>query len=483
MHQRKTLDIDVGYLPERPKSVMPSPSPKKIKDFELNRPSSVLSNLNSPSKNVKYNELNNKPLGVKPEYCGDYQILRRIGIGSFGKVYKVSDINGKVFALKKIPLKQNMSRYDASCIITEIKIGAANKCKYLLSIKDVFIKNNDICLITDYARRGDLSNYIKSRKYKNRPLEEGLIWSILLQMLVGIEYLHHFNIIHRDIKSLNIFLTSEKQVLMGDFGISKILKLNSIGTKTQIGTPLYASPEIVRNETYSNKVDVWALGCVLWEMMSMTHAFTSNNIHMLNKRILSGYCSSSIPIGRYSKELINLAKDMINTDVNRRPSIIKILEMEPVKRRLEVFDIERNNFDDYTIIRGLQTSIYPPMNVSGWDRVVSKLREILGMDKEDLFKNESKFNYDVILKYAPPTNARRNNSELDNFSRNNYNLNNNSNESNFRLPVLNNQNRNSYLSRESYVSRYNSNRSRVRLEPFNNNPAKLSTPPWAIHYK
>ena len=73
MHQRKTLDIDVGYLPERPKSVMPTPSPKKILANDLIRPSSVLTNIDSPTRNVQYNELNNKPLGPKPEYCNNYR--------------------------------------------------------------------------------------------------------------------------------------------------------------------------------------------------------------------------------------------------------------------------------------------------------------------------------------------------------------------------------------------------------------------------
>jgi hypothetical protein len=72
MHQRKPLDIDVGYLPERPKSVIPSPSPKKIINNNFARPSSVLANINSPSHNVIYNELNPIPLGKKPEYCGEY---------------------------------------------------------------------------------------------------------------------------------------------------------------------------------------------------------------------------------------------------------------------------------------------------------------------------------------------------------------------------------------------------------------------------
>ena len=195
----------------------------------------------------------------------------------------------------------------------------------------------------------------------------------------------------------------------------------------------------------------------------MTPAFNANNIHMLNQRILSGYCSSSIPIGRYSRELMDLAKHMIDINANSRPSIIDILQMEPVKKRIEGSDINLNNFDDYTIIRGLQTTIYPPMNVSGWDRVVIKLREILGMEKEDLFnRKESNYNYNAILSYAPPQPIVQSNEQ---------------NRPRIKLPSLNNN-----RPLNNYKDRYSHVKPRVQLDPFNRNVQRISSPPWARHF-
>jgi len=336
-----------------------------------------------------------------------------------------------------------MNRYDASCIITEIKVAGAHKCKYLLSVKDIFLSNGYICLVTDYARKGDLSYYIKRRRSAGRPLEEGLIWDILLQMLIGLQYLHHHNVIHRDIKSLNIFLTNDKKVLMGDFGISKILKSSGIGTGTQIGTPLYSSPEMVKNRRYDNKIDIWALGCVLWEMMSMYPAFNAQNAHLLNRRILSGLCSSSIPSGRYSSNLMELAKKMIDINVNTRPDINQIMNMACVRMRMEGSGLVLNDFSDYSVIRGFQTAIYPPHRIGDWDRVCKKLREILGIDDEDLFSEKKD--------YMPAINIMRN-------YQNNYNQ-------NIHVP-------------------------RVRLPPTRQLPAisrgQISrapmAPPWAMHY-
>jgi hypothetical protein len=134
--------------------------------------------------------------------------------------------------------------------------------------------------------------------------------------------------------------------------------------------------------------------------------------------------------------------------------------MIPVKKRIEGSDIHLNNFEDYTIIRGLQTTIYPPMNVSGWDRVVIKLREILGMDKEDLFNKESNYNYQAILQYCPPSSVEKN--EQNNPS--------------VRLPILNNRPKSNYFDKYSHI------KPRVCLDPFKRDIPRVSSPPWAKHY-
>ena len=114
--------------------------------------------------------------------------------------------------------------------------------------------------------------------------EEKEIWKIFLQLSYGIYYLHKNNIIHRDLKTANIFLEKDNRIKIGDFGISKILDNTNL-TDTQIGTPLYFSPELVKKQEYGTKTDMWSLGCILYEMLTLRVAFNSLSMAALCKKI------------------------------------------------------------------------------------------------------------------------------------------------------------------------------------------------------
>ena len=92
------------------------------------------------------------------------------------------------------------------------------------------------------------------------------------------KYIHDLKILHRDLKTSNIFLTSNGQIKIGDFGISKILQETNENAQTTVGTPYYLSPEICQNKPYSYKSDVWSLGCILYELCTLRHAFNSSNL-------------------------------------------------------------------------------------------------------------------------------------------------------------------------------------------------------------
>lgn len=126
---------------------------------------------------------------------------------------------------------------------------------------------------------GDLAYFVKKRAQKKEPLDEKLILNWFLQLLLALEFIHRKKILHRDIKSSNIFLRSNGTVKLGDFGISKVLENTNEAAVTVVGTPYYMrqedifelilSPEVCENKPYTFKSDVWALGCVLYEMCSL----------------------------------------------------------------------------------------------------------------------------------------------------------------------------------------------------------------------
>lgn len=106
----------------------------------------------------------------------------------------------------------------------------------------------------------------------NQRLSEKIIGYWFTQLLFGLRVLHNKNILHRDLKSANIFLTKNYSLKIGDFGISKVLEKSS--AITCIGTPLYLSPEVCNNQPYSYSSDLWALACIVYEMCSLrVHSF------------------------------------------------------------------------------------------------------------------------------------------------------------------------------------------------------------------
>ena len=84
-----------------------------------------------------------------------------------------------------------------------------------------------------------------------------------------LEYIHGRKVLHRDIKVSNIFLTGNNTVKLGDFGISKVLDATYDQAQTVVGTPYYMSPEVCENKPYTQKSDVWSLGCVLYELCAL----------------------------------------------------------------------------------------------------------------------------------------------------------------------------------------------------------------------
>ena len=106
-------------------------------------------------------------------------------------------------------------------------------------------------------------------------------------MSLALYYLHEKKFLHRDLKTQNIFL-KHGRVRLGDFGIAKILDSTRDFANTCIGTPYYMSPELFKYKPYSYKSDIWALGCILYEMCNLRHAFDAQSLNGLAVKILKG---------------------------------------------------------------------------------------------------------------------------------------------------------------------------------------------------
>mgnify|MGYP001012605400 CR=1 FL=1 len=134
-------------------------------------------------------------------------------------------------------------------------------------------------------------------------------------MIEGLVALHEQKIVHRDIKCANVFLSKDGGVKLGDMNVSKRLQRGQL--KTQIGTPYYMSPEVCQSKPYNYTSDVWALGCILYELCTLKHAFSGENLLGLVFKIVQEK-HEPIPT-HYSKEMQSLITQMLNKDEKKRP--------------------------------------------------------------------------------------------------------------------------------------------------------------------
>ncbi len=156
-----------------------------------------------------------------------------------------------------------------------------------------------------------------------------------LQICMALEYVHGRKILHRDLKSQNIFLTANNTIKLGDFGISKVLENTCDQALTVQGTPYYMSPEICQSKPYTYTSDVWALGCILYELCTLKHAFSAENLLGLVFKIVQ---DKQDPISnQYSADLRTLVSLLLNKDEKKRPQVIDILRMNFVQQHMQKF--------------------------------------------------------------------------------------------------------------------------------------------------
>jgi NIMA (never in mitosis gene a)-related kinase len=172
---------------------------------------------------------------------------------------------------------------------------------------------------------------------------EEQILSWFTQICLALKHIHDRKILHRDLKSQNIFLTKRDFVKLGDFGIARVLSNTKSNAKTIVGTPYYLSPEIIENQPYSFKSDIWSLGVLLFEMCALQPPFNATSLHQLAQRIVQGKFDK-LP-RQYSSSLNSLLAAILVRDPKRRPTINDILKYPMIKRRIDAY-LEEDEFKD-----------------------------------------------------------------------------------------------------------------------------------------
>ncbi|CUG91988.1 protein kinase, putative [Bodo saltans] len=265
-----------------------------------------------------------------------YVKIKALGKGSFGSAILIRrKSDGELLVVKEVNLTKMSSKE---------REEARNECKVLQSLRHPnivrYIEHYELrgilYIVMEYADGGDLSHKIKEGN--GRGLKESTIMYYFSQLSLAIEYLHSRHVLHRDIKTMNIFLMKNGSVKLGDFGISTVLR-NTMGmANTVCGTPYYFSPELCKNRPYNNRSDIWAMGVVLYEMMTTKHPYDANSMQQLMQRIVR---STYAPVPTtYSRELRQLLDACLEKEPMRRPNIKQLLSFPSVRGALEKLETD-----------------------------------------------------------------------------------------------------------------------------------------------
>ncbi|CAL1261352.1 unnamed protein product [Larinioides sclopetarius] len=296
-----------------------------------------------------------------------YDKEKVIGSGTFGNVWLVkSKLSRHSYVLKEIDLR-SLNETDRQHALNEVSILSKCKHKHIIRYKDAVIETDlTLSIVMEYAEGGDL--YSAIMKQRGVPFSEHRIISWFIQICLALQYIHYQNILHRDLKSQNIFLTRNKMIKVGDFGIARVLRNPEELAKTAIGTPYYLSPEICQRKPYNHKSDIWALGCILFEMTALEHAFQAVDfIHLVSlilrgkRKELPSHCSSIIK---------DLVKDLLEFDPEKRPSTEVIL----------AYPLLQPYLSEYMLTHGSRESFLPVL-------ISPKESKIRGYSVSDIFEN------------------------------------------------------------------------------------------------
>ena len=253
----------------------------------------------------------------------DYKIINKLGQGSFGSAYKVMNLKDKKYYVLKQILLVEAKKEEKDQLMKEAIILSKINNDHVVKYYNSFIEDNSFNIIMEFCEGLDLRKFINGRKKINKPLEKELIYNFILDLCLGLKEIHNQNLIHRDLKPENIFLDKNNRLKIGDFGISAILKSTKYAT-SQVGTYNYMPPEIINGQKYNNKIDIWDLGCIIYELCTLKLCFDAPSIFQLCNKILN---ETYEKFNFSDKELIALLDLLLKKNYKERPDIEQVYKL------------------------------------------------------------------------------------------------------------------------------------------------------------
>lgn len=257
-----------------------------------------------------------------------YAELKLVGEGAFGKALLVEGSDGTKLICKMVDISK-ASKKEQDNALKEGKLLASLKHPYIVRYRDSFNTRGCLCIFMDYCQGGDLAKQINDAKTRRQCIPEDKVLRWFTQATLALKHIHGRHILHRDLKPSNFFLSKRGVVKLGDFGIAKVLASTMACARTQIGTPYYLSPEVCQDKPYAWASDIWAMGCVLFELSSLRVPFDAPSISGLMQKIIRG---PTPQLAKTSSEfLCVLCAETLNRNASSRPSADELLKRPKIQ--------------------------------------------------------------------------------------------------------------------------------------------------------
>ncbi|CAC5418372.1 NEK1_4_5 [Mytilus coruscus] len=321
--------------------------------------------------------------------AGNFELLNLIGSGTFGQAWLARNKKDNSKCVIKVVKILKMSEGELDQALTEVSVLARCKNTNIIKYLDAFVDDGSLKIVMEYADGGDLHKRIVNQKGIHFGKEAILDWFV--QICFALKYIHSQNILHRDLKTQNIFLTSQNVVKIGDFGIARVLRDSADCAMTAIGTPFYLSPEICQKKPYNHKSDMWALGCVLYEMCTLHVPFNAKDFDSLVMKIMTGQFEP-LP-SHFGTTIRYLCTRLLDKDPDKRLSANEALNFsplktfvqryEPIKRKIPTLAVRRfsSNSENKSVRKRSGSDNKIPMKKE--EKSVKKSMNFISKDNQD----------------------------------------------------------------------------------------------------
>ncbi|KAK9486942.1 kinase-like domain-containing protein [Lipomyces starkeyi] len=271
-----------------------------------------------------------------PRTCtaDQFTLLEELGSGSFGVVYRaIHKETGQIVAVKQIDLES--SDDDIAEIQLEIALLSGCDSEHVTKYYGCFVKGYKLwisnywlsmlkSIVMEFLAGGSSLDLLKPG-----PFPERQIAIICRELLEGLAYLHSNGKIHRDIKAANVLLSSEGDVKLADFGVAAQLSNNMSRRNTFVGTPFWMAPEVIKQEAYDYKADIWSLGITAIELGRGEPPLSE--YHPMKVLFLIPKAVPPLLEGNFSKEFKEFVSLCLVKDHRRRPSAKQLLKHKFIK--------------------------------------------------------------------------------------------------------------------------------------------------------